>query len=523
MRYKPVGWRHESYRHYLAAKYGYAGHKYWMVTRAHLPQYQLREIARVHGLEVALKAREEAIAEGLSAKQLAERYEVEYLRGRARGDEGYPPPVVEPLRMPRGEERPVDELVVRAAKIEALGRRAYEEKEQELETYLGDLRQQRERENEELLSISPTTDAFAYDQKFRDVRVLRNRVLVNEMLLTRLRNTKEAEGYAAFVPEEVKAGIGRIPAGQVRLGEYGVMPEGEVQHRITEYMARKFSPMRPVDTAEIPEGSGWQAERKWDGTRMMAVVGRDKARFINRRQVDKTRQFPELADIGKGVEGSAVFDGEVIVPWQKGESFRHLAQREHLKDSGRVSALSRAYPARYIAFDIVESGGRSTMALPLSERRLLLRRKIRQSNRLREVITASRDLTGFTRAQKAAGAEGIVFKDVDSPYRPGRQTREWRKLKFKKQADVVVMGYEQGRGKRSGLIGALRVSDAAGKVRGKVGTGFDAAENRRLRALLDAGKRPVVRIEYAKMGSQGAYREPVYVGLRSDITRKEAN
>jgi bifunctional non-homologous end joining protein LigD len=284
-----------------------------------------------------------------------------------------------------------------------------------------------------------------------------------------------------------------------------------------EYFSKKFNPMRPVDTTEIPEGDQWLAERKWDGTRMRVDVHDDKVELVNRRQNDKTSQFPELQHIAKDVRGNISLDGEVIVPWGRtGESFSLLSQREHTQDEGKVLALSEEHPARFIAFDVLSKGGRDTTSLPFRQRKELLQGAIRQDQHIREVVTTPRK-EGFVRRMRGIGAEGVVFKDKESLYREGKRSKEWRKLKFKKEADVEVIGYEPGVGKREGLIGALQTR------KGKVGTGFTDEENVRLKKLLDAGKHPIVRIEYRGKGSQGAYREPVYVGLRSDIKRSEVN
>ena len=83
--------------------------------------------------------------------------------------------------------------------------------------------------------------------------------------------------------------------------------------------------------------------------------------------------------------------------------------------------------------------------------------------------------------------EGVVAKQVDSPYRPGRRSPDWQKLKLRQTQEVVIAGYTRGQGRRTGGFGALvaGVQDA-GELRwaGNVGTGFSDDEIERLRALL---------------------------------------
>ena len=83
--------------------------------------------------------------------------------------------------------------------------------------------------------------------------------------------------------------------------------------------------------------------------------------------------------------------------------------------------------------------------------------------------------------------EGVVAKQVGSPYRPGRRSPDWQKLKLRQTQEVVIAGYTRGQGRRTGGFGALvaGVQDA-GELRwaGNVGTGFSDGEIKRLRALL---------------------------------------
>lgn len=290
----------------------------------------------------------------------------------------------------------------------------------------------------------------------------------------------------------------------------------------TRYSARKrFVPQRPVDTSVIPVGSQWTAERKWDGTRMMADVEGNNVLLVNRRQRVKSRQFPELQSLAKGVRGDAVLDGEVVVLKDGDrESFRDLSSREHTQDKGKIEVLARKKPATYIAFDILEVRGRSVKDRPLKERRSILRSVVSESPRLR-IVRVRRDIKKYARELRRKGAEGVVFKDENSKYHGGR-SNAWRKLKFKKENDVVAVGYTEGTGKRKGLIGALKIA-INGRPVGKVGTGFTDVENRALKRLLDKGKQPVIRVEHRGVGSRGRYREPVYVGLRTDIGKEETH
>jgi bifunctional non-homologous end joining protein LigD len=287
----------------------------------------------------------------------------------------------------------------------------------------------------------------------------------------------------------------------------------EEQHRYNAEK-RRFDPMRPVDTREELKGKEWRIERKYDGTRMEAQVDDGKVRLINRRGADKTMTYPELQELGEEVKGSAVLDGEVVAFNHGKDNFKVLSERDHLQDKEKIKERVKTHPVRYIVFDILKRNGEDVRKLPYREREQIIDKLVDKKGYAQRV-------TKTTVAQaKKQGAEGVVYKNLDAPYVYGK-SKDWRKLKFKKIEDAVAVGYVPGEGKRKGLIGALKIAHHG--THSKVGTGFTDAENRELKKLLDAGKKPIVRIEYLKRGSKGALREPAFIGLRTDITRKEAN
>ena len=147
-------------------------------------------------------------------------------------------------------------------------------------------------------------------------------------------------------------------------------------------------------------------------------------------------------------------------------------------------------------------------------------------------------------AARAQELEGVVAKKADSPYRPGRRSADWHKVKLRQTQEVVIAGYTRGQGRRVGGFGALvaGVQDA-GVLRwaGNVGTGFSDDEIQRLRGLLaplaradspfaETPKMPRVRrsdvvwvepvlvaeVEFAEWTHERRLRAPSYLRLRED-------
>jgi bifunctional non-homologous end joining protein LigD len=135
----------------------------------------------------------------------------------------------------------------------------------------------------------------------------------------------------------------------------------------------------------------------------------------------------------------------------------------------------------------------------------------------------------------------LVVKDAQSPYRPGRRSREWRKLKLVQRDSFVVGGFTEPRGARArfgALLVGVRREDGRLRFAGHVGGGFSDEElervARRLAPLETATcpfvKRPVVNekphwtrpevvaeVRYAGVTDEGVLRAPVYLGLRDDL------
>jgi ATP-dependent DNA ligase len=149
--------------------------------------------------------------------------------------------------------------------------------------------------------------------------------------------------------------------------------------------------------------------------------------------------------------------------------------------------LAEQTPTRFIAFDLLASGDESLLELPQSERRA----------RLEAMIAPPLDLTPCTEDPDEAqpwlqGAEGVIAKRQDAPYRPGERVG-MSKIKRVRTIDAVVMGWRPG--KEEGTVGSfiLGLYEPSGVLR-PVGhtSGFSAREKRELPARLapyETGKR----------------------------------
>ncbi|HET6809877.1 MAG TPA: non-homologous end-joining DNA ligase [Acidimicrobiales bacterium] len=307
-----------------------------------------------------------------------------------------------------------------------------------------------------------------------------------------------------------------------------------------------LEPMRAVAVDALPpDDPRWGYEVKWDGVRALAYVERGRTRLQSRTMKDITDRYPELAALGRELDG-VVLDGEVVALDESGRPrFERLQQRINVTPGPPVMRRAAEIPVSYVAFDVLHHGGRPLLDVPYAERRALLAALALPE----DVARAPRHHVGqgaaLLQASRAQGLEGLVAKRLDGPYLPGRRSRLWLKVKNFRRQELVIGGWLPGSGGRTGALGALLVGHhGPGGLRyaGRVGTGFTDAELARVRGHLEALARssspfapepalpPEVRrtarfvepvlvaeVAFSEWTSAGTLRAPSYKGLRDDV------
>lgn len=302
-----------------------------------------------------------------------------------------------------------------------------------------------------------------------------------------------------------------------------------------------------AEPRELAGQREWRFEMKWDGFRAIARISGDEVTLTSRNGLDLTPTFPELAALADAVRGDAVLDGEIVAPDEHGvPRFSRIQQRAGLTAPRDVERARRTVSVDYYAFDVLEEGGRSLTSLPYTERRARLERLVRPVGPVQVPPDAGDDLDAALETSRELGLEGIVAKRADSPYRTGRRTRDWLKLKHTRTQEVVVIGWRTGNGLRADTIGSLLlgIPDEDGVLRyaGRVGTGFTdrmldevrerldeipattpAAEVAREDARDAHWVRPelVGEVEYGEATPDGRLRHPVWRGWRIDKSPDE--
>ncbi|GAC1640771.1 MAG: ATP-dependent DNA ligase [Herpetosiphon sp.] len=276
--------------------------------------------------------------------------------------------------------------------------------------------------------------------------------------------------------EDSLARIHRVPVVEVQwtnmlLGDIGetarLLRHG--QHRTARL--RMFHPIKfmlasPVqDSADAAEAIPlpFFVEDKYDGVRVQVHKTDERVALYSRTLDEVTHRFPEVIETLRALPGDFILDGEILaVRGDQILSFKTLQARLGRKIvSDEVQA---AAPVIYVAFDILYRDGTVLLNHPLYQRRTSLTTLIEAGGYTIEVnpiygVAVTPSLQLFVKysgridalfdAARARGNEGLMIKDPNSPYRPGRRGREWIKVKKAMATlDVVVVAAEVGNGQR---------------------------------------------------------------------------
>jgi ATP-dependent DNA ligase len=223
-------------------------------------------------------------------------------------------------------------------------------------------------------------------------------------------------------------------------------------------LPRKIAPMEALSVDEIPVGSEWQYEPKWDGFRTILRRDGTKIELQSKSGQSLTRYYPELIAAAARIKARQfALDGEIVVPQGKAFSFDDLLQRIHPAAS-RVAKLAKETPALLIVFDLLaDETGKSLLKLPLDKRRIALERFAKRYFRGHKNFRLSPATTKLKDAKKwlksvGSTLDGIVAKRRDLPYQSGNR-HGMQKIKNYRSADCVVGGFRYNEGKP--FVGSL--------------------------------------------------------------------
>ncbi len=296
---------------------------------------------------------------------------------------------------------------------------------------------------------------------------------------------------------------------------------------------RHAGAMKAVLTDERFDRSDWIFERKLDGIRCIAVRDGDSVRMLSRNDLPLNDRYPEIATaLSSQPSPRFAVDGEIVAFDGTQTSFSLLARRKQLH-----------VPVFFYVFDLLWLNGVDVRGLPLRARKSLLREALSFADPIRLTPHRNGDGRAFFAEACRRGWEGLIAKRADSSY-TDRRSRDWLKFKCERGQELVVGGFTDPQGSRTGF-GALLLGYFDGgdlHYAGKVGTGFDEGTLSdiagRLRELETASSpfadptdidrsahwvEPtlVAEVGFSEWTRHGRLRHPRFLGLRDDKSARD--
>ncbi|MGZ4481348.1 MAG: DNA ligase D [Gaiellales bacterium] len=299
---------------------------------------------------------------------------------------------------------------------------------------------------------------------------------------------------------------------------------------------RRYRPMLAGTAEALPRSGEWLYEVKLDGYRALARLDGGEAGVWSRNLNDLGERFPSVRRALPHALATAdcVVDGEICALDAEGRP--------------RFSALRRGAAPVYYLFDLLELDGRNICDAPLEERRRLLADLFVPGAAGDVRFSQSfEDGEALLQATREHGLEGVMAKRLGSPYRPGRRSDDWRKVKNRLVEEFLIAGFTRGTGSRErlgALVLAEQTRDGLAWV-GNCGSGLSEGEIARLlrdlaplvrdTSPLTAGPslparqartvtwvEPRVRclVEFAERTPAGVLRAPVYRGRPEQPRRR---
>jgi DNA ligase-1 len=288
--------------------------------------------------------------------------------------------------------------------------------------------------------------------------------------------------------------LAEVQRANMLLGDIGQTVQLAIDGKLAKAKMRMFHPLgfmlaSPIESAEEGLSYFFEAavEDKYDGIRAQAHVADGIVTIFSRTRDEITESFPELPDALVGLAQDAILDGEIVAwDFESGQARPFSVLQQRLGRKKVSDRMLREVPVAFLVFDVLYAGGELVIDRPLRDRRRILDALLAKANNHRghretqgktgtqrkltfddeeEIVTAhvirapvfraasTDELEKLFSAAQERGNEGLMIKDLDSPYTPGKRGKSWLKMKRELATlDVVVTAVEYGHGKRVGVL-----------------------------------------------------------------------
>lgn len=277
-----------------------------------------------------------------------------------------------------------------------------------------------------------------------------------------------------------------------------------------------FAPMLAT-TAQPFDSPDFIYEIKWDGYRCLAFLD-SQTRLQSRNLKDISFLFPELTNLHQKVSRSGcLMDGEVIALRNQKPSFLELQKRAQLRDTSLIETAARTIPVFFVLFDLLYYQYEPIFNRPWQERRQLLEECLQEDERYLLSGFIQEKGVAYFEAISQLKLEGVLAKQKNGIYCPGKRVHSWCKFKKRILANFIICGYTTATNILSSLILG---SFWEGRLRymGIVGTGFThnelggiAAELQKIAVPDSPFRDQIIKIPYSKQPKKTIWTKPIVV------------
>lgn len=296
--------------------------------------------------------------------------------------------------------------------------------------------------------------------------------------------------------------------------------------------------MEPVLAHNLLEAPEYIYQVKWDGVRILCHLQGSQIRLWNKRQHERTMQYPELQQVSLCLQAqNAIVDGEAVVLKNGKPSFPAVMSRDNCRTAASVNRQSQNVVVDYMIFDLLYLNGRPLTDLPLRERKQMLDELFLPQKGI-HLVEDFQQGASLYQAVKAQEMEGVVAKLGNSRYVPGKHHKSWFKYKNRRRTTAVVGALlMEGQRVKSLLLGLYQNSELI--YIGRASTGLNEAQKLALARELSAIKcdtspfaerlsprnfiylKPAltVLVEFAEWSEDLKLRSPVILGFSDQPAR----
>lgn len=277
--------------------------------------------------------------------------------------------------------------------------------------------------------------------------------------------------------------------------------------KIKEFKVQPFKPLQPAlaerlsTPNEIIEKIGpCSVEMKFDGFRLQCHKKGNDVELYSRKLEKMTNMFPDVVEAVRKLKANEIiFEGEALAYNEKQKRYYSFQQTMHRRRKHGIAAASKELPLNVFAFDILYLNGNDMTGQPYTTRRKSMEKLFPSGTlKLSEKVDVKtgKDIEKLFKESISEGLEGIMAKDVKSPYTAGKRKFAWIKLKksYGKAVDTidgVIVGYYLGKGARAEfefggiLIAVYNEDNARLETIARIGSGYTELEMKELQEMLE--------------------------------------